>query len=293
LRVEAIHWPDDAAAPVLDEAFLSQLAAVNAPAADLIARLHRSGRGAELVRAKHLRLWDDLVALRFLEPSLVPVKSVSGQTNWFETVSVNAAAVPKALLTLLRTLPPRETVIFADFPSSPERLLPDVREAAAQIIARHGLEEWKAAALTSELHRHLGTYSIVGAKMGLAAREHFGVALDELHVESHAGLKPPLSCVNDGLQVATGASLGRGTITVLTNDPAACEAMFSLGDRHLRLRLKPEYAQRIAADMAALVKKHGGTTPAYFQAVRGVSLQHWLNFDHHTMFDETEETTKP
>ena len=112
-------------------------------------------------------------------------------------------------------LPPRATVIMADFPAAPEQLLPDVRELATQIIARHGLEEWKAAVLTSELHRHLGTYSIVGAKMGLRARERFNVALDELRVESRAGLKPPLSCVNDGLQVATGASLGRGTITVV------------------------------------------------------------------------------
>lgn len=290
LRVEAIHWPDDSAAPVLDETLLAELAAVDSPAAKLIVQLHSTGRGAELVRAKHLRLWDDLVALRFLNPSLVTLSAVAGQTGWSEATGVDATAVRSALLTTLRTLPPRATVIFADFPSTPERLLPDVREAAVQIIPRHGLEEWKAAALTSELHRHLGTYSIVGAKMGLAAREHFGVALDELHVESHAGLRPPLSCMNDGLQVATGASLGRGTITVLTNSPTTPEAVFGYGERRLRLRLKPEFARRIAADMAALEKKHGGTTPAYFQEVRSVSLRHWLNFDRHTMFDETEET---
>jgi formylmethanofuran dehydrogenase subunit E len=140
------------------------------------------------------------------------------------------------------------------------------------------------------LHRHLGTYSIVGAKMGIRAREFFNVALDELQVTSHAGLNPPLSCVNDGLQVATGASLGRGTISVATNEPPTCEAVFSLGERRLRLRLKPDFAKRIAADMSQLVQKHGGTTPAYFQDVRGVSLLHWLNFDRTTMFEETEET---
>lgn len=288
LRVEAIHWPDESAAPVLDEALLDELATVDSPAAQLIVRLHRSGRGAELVRAKHLPLWDDLVALRFLNPSLVTLSPVSGQAGWFALCGVDAAAIRNALLTTLRTLSPRATVILADFPNDPERLLPDVREVAAQIIARHGLEEWKATVLTSELHRHLGTYSIVGAKMGLAAREYFGVALDELHVESHAGLAPPLSCVNDGLQVATGASLGRGTITVLTNALAACEAVFSFGERRLRMRLKPEFAQRIAADMSALVKKHGGTTPTYFQEVRTVSLKHWLDFDRRSMFDEAE-----
>jgi pyrimidine-specific ribonucleoside hydrolase len=289
LRVEVIRWPDDAAAPVVDEALLDELASVDSPSAELIVRLHSSGRGAELVRAKHLRLWDDLVALRFLNPSLGVMSAVAGQPGWWGLTGVDPAAVRRAMVATLRMLPPRATVIMADFPTAPQQLLPDVRELAAQIIARHGLEEWKAAVLTSELHRHLGTYSIVGAKMGLRARERFNVALDELHVESRAGLKPPLSCVNDGLQVATGASLGRGTITVVTNGPPACEAVFSYGEMRLRLRLKPEFAKRIAADMAELEKRHGGTTPAYFQDVRGVSLKHWLNFDRSTMFDETVE----
>ena len=287
LRVEVIRWPDEAAAPLVDEALLDELAAVDSPAADLIVRLHRSGRGAELVRAKHLRLWDDLVALRFLNASLGVMSPVAGQPGWSELTAVDPLAVRRAMAATLRMLPPRATVIMADFPAAPEQLLPDVREWGAQIISRHGMEEWKAAVLTSELHRHLGTYSIVGAKMGLRARELFNVALDELRVESRAGLKPPLSCVNDGLQVATGASLGRGTITVLTNGAPACEAVFQYGEKRLRLRLKPEYAKQIAADMAELEKRHGGTTPGYFHDVRGVSLKHWLNFDRTTMFEET------
>jgi inosine-uridine nucleoside N-ribohydrolase/formylmethanofuran dehydrogenase subunit E len=289
LRVEAIHWPDEASAPVVDDALLDGLVALESPAAELVLWLHSSGRGAELVRAKHLRLWDDLVVLRFLDSSLGTLSPVAGQAGWSELTAVDAAAVRRAFSAKLRLFPSRATVIMADFPTVPQQLLPDVREWAAQIITRYGLEEWKAAVLTSELHRHLGTYSIVGAKMGLRARERFNVALDELHVESQAGLKPPLSCVNDGLQVATGASLGRGTITVVTNRPPACEAVFSYAERRVRLRLKPEFAKQIAADMAALVKRYGGTTPEYFQAVRGVSLKHWLNFDRATMFEETVE----
>ena len=289
LQVEVVRWPDEAAAPLLDEALLDELARVNSPPAQLIVRLHSKGRGAELVRAKHLRLWDDLVALRLLNPSLGVMSPVAGQPGWSELTAVDPLAVRRAMAATLRMLPPRATVIMADFPAAPQQLLPDVRELATQIIARHGLEEWKAAVLTSELHRHLGTYSIVGAKMGLRARERFNVALDELHVESHAGLKPPLSCVNDGLQVATGASLGRGTITVATNKPPTCEAVFRYGEGRLRLRLKPEFAKRIAADMAELEKRYGGTTPEYFQDVRGVSLQHWLNFDRTTMFEETAQ----
>jgi pyrimidine-specific ribonucleoside hydrolase len=258
---------------------------LRSPAAGLIVRLHQSGRGAELVRAGHLRLWDDLVAVRFLNPSLGTMNPVPEQAGWSQLSGVDPAALRRTLVATLRMLPARGTVIMAEFPDEPEHLLPDVAEIAPQIIARHGLEEWKAAVLTSELHRHLGTYSIIGAKMGLRAREWFNVALDELRVESHAGLKPPLSCLNDGLQVATGASLGRGTITVLTNGPPACEAVFRYGDAQLRLRLKPEFARQIASDIAELEKRHGGTTPEYFQAVRAASLQHWLNFDRTTLFE--------
>jgi pyrimidine-specific ribonucleoside hydrolase len=289
LRVEVVQWPTQVSAPLVDEALLEDLAWLDSPAADLIVRLHRSGRGAELVRAGHLRLWDDLVALRFLNPSLGVMAPVRGQPGWSKLTAVDPVAVRQAVAATLEMLPPRGTVIMADFPTAPEQLRPDVAEWAEQIIARHGLEEWKAAVLTSELHRHLGTYSIVGAKMGLRARERFNVALDELRVESHAGLKPPLSCLNDGLQVATGASLGRGTITVLTNGPAACEAVFRYGDGRLRLRLKPELAKQIATDMAELVKLHGGLTPEYFEAVRGVSLKHWLSFERAAMFEETME----
>ncbi|HOC55520.1 MAG TPA: nucleoside hydrolase [Verrucomicrobiota bacterium] len=292
LQVEAVYWPDESVAPVLDDALLDELAALDSPAAELIVRLHSTGRGAELARARHLRLWDDLVALRFLDPGLGALSPVADQPGWSQWTPGNAAAVRRAFCALLRAFPPRATVIMDKFPTEAEHLLPDVRKPAAQIIARHGLEEWKAAVLTSELHRHLGTYSIVGAKMGLRARERFNVALDELRVESHAGLKPPLSCVNDGLQTATGASLGRGTISVPTNVLPACQAIFSYGERRLRLRLKPEFARRIAEDMATLEKKHGGLTPAYFQEVRAVSFEHWLNFDRNTMFDEAEETTR-
>lgn len=290
LRVIAVHWPEEGAAPIVDEALVDAMDAAESPAADLVSLLHRRGRGAELVRARRLRLADDLVAFCLLDPDIGKLSPVPGQPGWSEWIPADGDAVRGALLAALRQAPPRATVVLAEFPVEPQRLLPDVRESAARIIRRHGLEEWKATVLTSELHRHLGTYSIVGAKMGLRARERFNAALDELRVVSYAGSKPPLSCVNDGLQVATGASLGRGTIAVAAGAPPACEAVFSYGDRKIRLRLKAEYAARIAADMAELVKRHGGTTPAYFDDVRIVSLNHWLNFDRHAIFEEIEET---
>jgi formylmethanofuran dehydrogenase subunit E len=51
-----------------------------------------------------------------------------------------------------------------------------------------------------QFHEHLGIYSILGAKMGFRAREYFNVGIDELKIKSFVGSRPPVSCLNDGLE---------------------------------------------------------------------------------------------
>ena len=132
--------------------------------------------------------------------------------------------------------------------------------------------------LTNELHRHLGIYSLVGVKMGIRARELLDASLDDLSVESHAGLRPPMSCLTDGLQVATGATLGRGTIRVEGNDPAP-KAIFAKGDARLELALKDDVWRQIRSDVAAAVEQFGNLTPEYFDEVRRLSIRYWLTLD--------------
>jgi len=84
-----------------------------------------------------------------------------------------------------------------------------------------------------------------------------------------------VSCFIDGLQVATGASLGRGTIRVPpTNSPVA-EAVFTKGTRKLRLRVKDEIRERIRTDIQRAIQQHGNLTPEYFKEVRRLSLRYW------------------
>ncbi len=187
----------------------------------------------------------------------------------------------------------RPAVVLEGFPTRADQMQPDVRAWVETILATHGLEEWKATLLTNELHRHLGTYSILGAKMGIRARELLGAAFDDLKVESHAGLQPPLSCLNDGLQVSTGASLGRGTIRVVDNVPAVPEAVFIHDGVRLRLRLKRAVAERVRADIAATLRQHGGLNPAYFDAIRKLSLRHWAELKRADIFEESREPSKP
>lgn len=289
LRVEAVGYPSGVAAPVVEPSWVDRVRAAGGVPARVVASLLSHGRGAELVRQRHLRFWDDLVALRLLQPIRFRADPLPDRPAWSRVVPDPALSVPDAALELLVEAPLRQTVILSRFPAEAAWLQEDVRSRADTLMKRHGLEEWKAVVLTSELHRHLGTYSIVGAKMGIRARELFRAGPDELKVESHAGLRPPLSCVNDGLQVATGASLGRGTIAVVETATPSCEAVFIRGPRRLRLRLRPTWADRITKELADLARCHGALTPAYFSAVRKAALEHWVEMDRRTAFEESWE----
>jgi type 1 glutamine amidotransferase/formylmethanofuran dehydrogenase subunit E len=183
---------------------------------------------------------------------------------------------------------PHDLVTFDKFPSDPRYFRADLRAAIPGIIERHGMEEWRVSVLTSEVHQHLGIYSVVGAKMGLLAREYFGVGLDKLHILSHAGLKPPVSCLNDGLQVSTGATLGHGTILVGAEGTALPEAEFIYEGRRILLCLKPEILKRIREDIAHGVRQYGDLTPAYFDFVRELSVSYWMELDRKKIFEIKE-----
>ena len=177
----------------------------------------------------------------------------------------------------------RRPVALAAFPTKPEQFQSDVRPFVERIISRYGEEEWNTVVLVHELHRHLGTFSILGAKMGLRARELLGASLDDLSVESHAGLQPPMSCFNDGLQVSTGASLGRGTIRVINVATPKPEAIFIFGKKRLRLRVKSDVFQRAQDSMQNI------RGDMYSPEARRASLEAWAELNRHEIFVETTE----
>jgi len=178
----------------------------------------------------------------------------------------------------------RNPVTLKEFPTEPSLFRKDVAPYVTEIIEKYGLEEWKACLLTNEFHRHLGIYSIVGAKMGIRAREILEAPFDHLEVISRVGNDPPLSCMNDGLQVATGASLGRGAIRISSREQSAA-AMFIYENRKLTLKLKEEVKEMIRADIQRALKEYGGLNPEYFAHIRELSLDYWLNLDRKEIFD--------
>jgi formylmethanofuran dehydrogenase subunit E len=91
-------------------------------------------------------------------------------------------------------------------------------------------------------HGHLGPYLIVGAKMGALSNELLGQesGAGKGHFRKKAivkcGLKPPISCILDGIQFTSGCTLGKGNIEVINQQIP--EVTFILDNKELIIKLK-------------------------------------------------------
>ena len=66
-----------------------------------------------------------------------------------------------------------------------------------------------------EFHGHLGPYVVLGYRMGMIALERTGSAGHfEIYAEVHSILRPPRSCLIDGVQLGSGCTLGKRNITI-------------------------------------------------------------------------------
>ena len=151
---------------------------------------------------------------------------------------------------------------------------------------RHGEREWRSAILTHEIHGHLGIYSTLGVKMGVRAREWFEAQglKGDISILSFAGLTPPVSCLNDGLQISTGSTLGHGLISVSPDPVKRAEARFTCEGQTLTIKLKEAYETRIRDDIEKGVSLYGHA-PAYWQYIRTLALQYWNNWSREAILD--------
>lgn len=89
------------------------------------------------------------------------------------------------------------------------------------------------------LHGHLGPFLVAGIRMGLHALSllespgYFGV-----RVRSEAGRTTPLSCLNDGIQIGSGCTTGKGNLEVL--DGGIPRARFETETQFVVIELREE-----------------------------------------------------
>ncbi len=273
-----------------DKKLYEQIESMNTTPARLVAKIHEPPAVRKLLSMGHFYVWDEMTVIYLNRPSLFKFVPSGNHPHVMSLATFRRAGVYEIYLKLLGHLAdfhlsPRYPVAFKLFPSNPSLFREDVSPHVKKIIEKYGLEEWKACLLTNEFHRHLGVYSLIGAKMGVRAREILEAPFDELKVVSFAGNAPPLSCMNDGLQVATGASLGRGNIEISEGEPEPAAAFF-YKEKKLTLKLKPAWMQNIRAEIKKALKRYEGLSTEYFAHIRELAIQYWLALDRRDIFNE-------
>jgi formylmethanofuran dehydrogenase subunit E len=111
----------------------------------------------------------------------------------------------------------------------------------------------------TRLHGHLGPFLVAGVRMGLHALAlldspgYFG-----LRAESQAGHATPLSCLNDGVQIGSGCTTGKGNLLVA--DGGAPRVRFVRDDGtsvaiELRSEIAASFRRRDPAESARAVER--------------------------------------
>jgi rhamnogalacturonyl hydrolase YesR/inosine-uridine nucleoside N-ribohydrolase len=243
----------------------------------------------EKLKQNHFRLYDDLVAIYLTNPELFNMNTGIDRLNLRHNVDYYVNGVREAMSDIITGAYVSEhNVVFNRFPVNREMFNYDVRPIIDSAVLLYGNDEWKANVMTDEFHGHLGVFSIVGAKMGIRARELFDVGPDVLDVTTFAGTKPPYSCLNDGIQVSTGATLGMGTIHLAGDPVTRPAAIFKYKDRSIKISLKKEYLEKVDADINEGILKFGLLDDGYWKLVRHNALKYWLEWDRNTIFDVEE-----
>jgi pyrimidine-specific ribonucleoside hydrolase len=178
----------------------------------------------------------------------------------------------------------RNQVINA-LPADPSFYFSDIAPSVTEIIQKHGMDEWVSGVIANELHRHLGTFAIIGVKMGIRVREYFSTGVDEFIAVSYAGSVPPVSCMNDGIQVSTGSTPGHGLLTVKNEKQPVPSVEFTYMNRKIRLTLKPEYADKIISELKEINFIYGLDSNIYWELVRKNTIKYWLSLDRHNIFN--------
>jgi pyrimidine-specific ribonucleoside hydrolase len=257
--------------------------------ANILYNVHTQPVVFEKLKQNHFRLCDDLVAIFITNPELFDINTMIYKVNVRYNQDYNVEGVKEAIGDMINgTYVSEQNVVFNRFPDQREMFDYDVRPIIDSAIARYGYDEWKASVMTDEFHGHLGVFSIVGAKMGIKARELFGVGPDMLEVMTYAGTKPPYSCLNDGIQVSTGATLGMGTIHLAADTITRPSAVFTYKNRSIRINLKQEYLEKIDADINEGIVKFGLMDDGYWKLIRRNALKYWLEWDRNVIFDIVE-----
>jgi len=230
-----------------------------------------------------------LIPVYLLYPQYFNQNDNDGNVSLVLPKTENVKEINNCFYEILNSKTTKECKVFSVFPIDKELYAEDVAVNMQDVIEKYGRTEWRAGVLTNELHGHLGIYAIIGVKMGIRVREYFNIGVDDIMITSYAGTNPPTSCMNDGLQVSVGATIGHGLIEISDNEFKRPEADFQFKDQKIKLRLKDKYCKQIQNDVKEAIKLYGNLTPDYWLRIRELAIVYWLEFDRMKIFDIEEQ----
>jgi pyrimidine-specific ribonucleoside hydrolase len=262
-----------------DDSLLAQIKNISTPYAAKVYDLIMSQSGHQFV----FTAYDEMVTLLLHYPSLFNI-SQNHAGNKLCTPS-DIDALRKTSVIILNGETVQRMQVIKSMPADTSFYMSDLQPFVTVIRQKYGEDEWTSGVIGNELHRHLGVFAIIGVKMGIRAREYFCTGVDEMSVQSHAGSTPPLSCMNDGLQVSTGATPGHGLLTIINDAPLSPAADFTYKDQTIRITLKKELADKVSAELKEINFVYGLDSDVYWELVRKNTLKYWLQLDRHEIFD--------
>ncbi len=259
----------------------------------ILYNVHSQPAVYEMLVQGHFRLCDDLVTIYLMNPELFATTTMSEKLNVRYSTDYDVNGVREAMTDMINgTYVSDHNIVFNKFPVERGMFNYDIRPIIDTAIALYGYDEWKANVMTDEFHGHLGVFSIVGAKMGIKARELFGTGPDVIDVTTFAGSKPPYSCLNDGIQVSTGATLGMGTIHLAADSVTRPSAIFRYKGRAFLISLKKEYLEKVDSDINEGIVKFGLLDDGYWKLIRQNAIKYWVEWDRNKIFDIEEISGK-
>lgn len=224
----------------------------------------------------------DEMSVVFLHNPGLFVNKTSG--NISESTPADPEGIKQATVKILTGETIERNQVIRKLPLDPGFYYDDISPMVNDIIERHGLDEWISGVYASEMHRHLGVFEIIGVKMGIRAREYFNTGVDEFKAVSYAGSTPPLSCMNDGLQVSTGSTPGHGLLTVRNDTVLSPTVDFTYMGRRIRISLKPDIAKKISSELKEINFIYGLDSDIYWELVRKNTIKYWREMDRHEIF---------
>ncbi len=268
----------------VNDAYLDEVQQCNSVYAKQIVKVHQQTSIVEKIKQNHLHLWDDFVPLYLTVPVLFDEETQEQVKFISPHQAIPESIINETISALLLSSIQTNNRVFTSFPIDTMLYKKAYAKMLSATIANYGLVEWKAIAMTNEIHGHTGIYSIIGAKMGVRAMEYFNVGVNNLRVTSFAGNKPPLSCFNDGIQISSGATIGQGLITISDSVSIVPSAIFEFNHQKIQMSVKQSIAEQMQNEIKYGVKTYGLLTDKYWLYIEELAIKYWSGFDRHEIF---------